>query len=78
MKTILNSAYALLWKSQEVFIGTREKGARGETLAQSTSAAAPVRLLPRFRGSSRAAHAVLRAARCPVCPLSALVPGFWF
>ena len=57
---------------QGVFIGTRGKGARGQTLAQSTGAAAPV--LPRKRDKSyvsaalRAARAALQVARCPVCP----------
>ena len=50
------SGYPLLKNPRGVFIGTRGKGARGQTLAQSTGAAAPV--LSRKRGYGRVSAAI--------------------
>ena len=63
-------------KTPGVFIGIRENGGQGQTLAQSTGAAAPV--WPHFRGHSTAVRARPPVARYPVAPLSAACPGFGF
>ena len=52
-----------------VFIGAKGTGGQGTNPGPKRRAR---------RGHSGAAHAVLRAARGPVCPLSGPGAGFWF
>ena len=69
IKTTLKLCISPLWNPRGVFIGTREEG------GQRTS---PGPKRGRGRGHTVAARAALGAAHYLVCPLSALVPGFWF
>ena len=69
MKLLLKLCISPVWNPRGVFLGTREEGSQG-------TGPGPKR--GRGRSLTGAAHAALRAARGPVCPLSGPVPGFGF
>ena len=79
MKTTPKLCISPSLEPQGVFIGTREEGARGQTLAQNAAAAAAV--LPRKRGQTRVSAAIKwpRAAYCAVfsCPPVGWMSLFW-
>ena len=80
-KTTLKYCISLNTEPQGVYIGTRGKGGQGTNPDPKygrvrARTAAKTRPRPCFRRSSRAARAAPAAARCRVCPLSAIGPGF--
>ena len=69
MRTILKLCTLLVLEPRGVYIGIREEGGQGTNLGPKRG---------RSRDHTVAAHAALRAARGPVCPLSGPVPDFVF
>ena len=81
MKTTLKLCMSLLKNPMGVFIATREERGKGTGPGPKRGwgrgrTAAKTRPRPRFRGHTVAARAALRAARCPVGPLSGDVASF--
>ena len=68
MKLLLKLCISPTQEPQGVFIGATGTGGQGQTLTRSGARAAAIQW-PRARRFE---------PRGPVCPLSVLVPGFWF